>query len=274
MAPQECDQSVSGVKGFRKVPAPAIPARPERGFFLARPTPPRNPLREAENSIDNSREAANYPHNTTLNNWTIMAESVDQPAETLFPEPTPTPEAPSPTNEPLGNGNPPVQASRLQKIVGATAGVFAKHGQIFKRGPGRPRKDGSPAASDIPITDPPEGFPVGAPGVPAPAAPVLDPELVKKCCGAVLKGLSSVLDRVVHRRAIASGVPPEKAKEIALECGITKEECDSFGELAAICLKKYNVGTEYAPEVGLVCVLAGVGVRYAVALKSFDAPPK
>jgi len=109
----------------------------------------------------------------------------------------------------------------------------------------------------------------------APDAPQgLDPLLVKKCCSAVLKALSGFADKILFGKCRVAGLEPKEAQEIVGATRITQEEADSFSELAEICLRKYGVGTEYAPEIGLGAILIGVSLRYATAIKSLPEPPK
>ena len=184
------------------------------------------------------------------------------PSETLFP------------NEPDSNANPPVEASRIEKIITAGKSIFEKHGVAFKRGGGRPRKDGMPNKLDVPLNAPPTNLPLAATSPGAVPVQGLDPDLVRRCCSAVIKAATGFLDDRLWKKALKAGIPETKAKQILVDCSVTKEECDSFGELATICLQKYGVGSQYAPEVGLAAVIVGVGVRYSLAMKTISREEK
>lgn len=184
---------------------------------------------------------------------------------------TPTAENFSLSNEPAPENSPAPSTTIIEKIQRAGAKVFEKHGVLFKRTGGRPRKDGAPNKGDIPLNVPASAVPAIASAPAAlPAQEGLDPALVRRCCGAVLKAIGGVLDKVLHRKASIVGYTPQEAQQLVVDCAITQSELDSFSELAEVCLRKYGVGTEYAPEIGLGCIALGVGLRYSVALKTLD----
>lgn len=187
----------------------------------------------------------------------------------------PSEPVPPSQNEFTGFAPAPAQTSAFEKIKRRVAGVFESHGVTFQRGRGRPRLDGRPAKGDIPINAPATALP--APAAPGPAVPGqegLDPILVRKVCGACLKGLAGFLDKLLHRKAKSAGLSPVECNQLVVDTTITREEMDGFSELAEICLRKYGVGSQYAPEIGLAVIVGGIGIRYGVALKAFepDAP--
>ena len=145
---------------------------------------------------------------------------------------------------------------------------------MFKRGGGRPRKDGLPNKLDVPLNAPPTALPLGTTPAPAPAPAGLDPALVKKCCSAVVKAFKGFLDKSLFNKARRRYPDdPKFCNQLIVDTTITQEETDAFAELSEICLRKYGVGSEYAPEIGLAAVVLGVGVRYAAAFKAL-APEK
>ena len=175
-------------------------------------------------------------------------------------------------NEQSAKVESPPSESITQKILNSAQGVFERHGVVFKRGRGRPRADGMPAKGDVPINAPLKALPAcAAPPTPLPDQAGLDPALVRRCCSAVLKGVSGVLDKILFRKAKLATNDHQWAQQLVADTAITKEEMDSFSELAEVCLRKYGVGTEYAPEIGLGCIVLGVGIRYGAALKSLDS---
>lgn len=179
------------------------------------------------------------------------------------------------SNEPTTENVPSPPIGLVEKIQRKAAGVFESHGVFFKRGGGRPRKDGKPNKLDAPLNAPAAALPsVAAVPAPLPRQEGLDPLLVKRCCSAAWKALSSIFDKIVHRKALIVGYSPEQANQLVTDCRITTEEMESFSDLAEVCLRKYGVGTEYAPEIGLGSILLSVGVRYSMALKTLDASRK
>lgn len=204
------------------------------------------------------------------------AEETSQRAEQTAPTPqnqAPQPEfVPGPENNELDQkAENPVESSILEKIKSTAAGVFERHGVLYKRGGGRPRKDGLPNKLDQPLNAPATALPAIAAGDSAlPAASNLDPVLVRRCCSAILKSITGFCDKRLFRKAVKKTADPKFAQQLIVDTTITKEEIDAFAELGEICLRKYGVGTEYAPEIGLAVILGGLGVRYMEAFKSLD----
>jgi hypothetical protein len=166
----------------------------------------------------------------------------------------------------------PVETSRFEKLKSVTSGVFESAGTLFKRGGGRPRKDGKPNKLDIPLANPKTNLPLGAAAAPPLPGSSLDSTLVRRCCTAVLKAFSGVLDGILFHKAKAAGYSAVETQNLVSQCAITEKESDAFAELAEICLRKYGVGTEYCPEIGLGCIVLGVSARYLTALKALHKP--
>lgn len=197
-------------------------------------------------------------------------------SEILAPEPsTSPPENLFSLNEPDPESSVDASNSTFEKIKRGAARIFEKHGVQFRRGPGRPRKDGMPGKADLPLNAPATDLPAGAVAPPALAPETgLDPALVKRCVSAVLKGIGGVLNKLVFRKATAAGYTPPECQQLIVECSITEGEVDSFGELAEICLRKYGVGSQYAPEIGLGALALGVAGRYMLVLQTLNGQAK
>lgn len=195
-----------------------------------------------------------------------------EPAQTTLEIPqNATPPAPP---ESPGEIGAPAENSFLQKVRDAAQGIFERHGVTFKAGRGRPRKDGLPKASDIPLNAPTTALPAGVASLSplaADAAPAFDSALVRRCVSAVVKAVRGFLDKKLWRKAMDATRDAKFAGELVKETTITQDELDGLSELTEICLRKYGVGSEYAPEIGLIAIAAGVGVRYAVALQTLEA---
>lgn len=193
-----------------------------------------------------------------------MSDSVvsETPNPDLFPE--------SP-NESSGETPIAAEGSYAEKIRRVAKGVFERHGVLFKRGGGRPKKDGSPNKLDIPLTHPPTAIPLAAASSPPETDPNFDAALVKRCCTAVLKAFRGFADKFLFNKARKAGHSQAEASQLVTDTTVTSEEADSFSELAEICLRKYGVGTQYCPEIGLAAVVLGVGVRYGAAISILNA---
>jgi hypothetical protein len=197
-----------------------------------------------------------------------MEESVAgiSPAQTQQPDLVQAPLQ----NEPATETSSPGKDSTLEKLKRITKGVFEWKGTYYKR-MGKPPKDGSPGKLDIPLSAPANNLPLGTAKNPPVDTPSLDSEMVKKCCSAVLKAFSGFLDNLLFSKAKKAGYEAREAQELVTRCAITTKEADAFSELAEVCLRKYGVGTEYCPEIGLGCIFLGIGARYTVALRALKA---
>lgn len=196
----------------------------------------------------------------------IVASSGELPLEN---QETPV-QPPSPDAAEMDSGEAAAPNSILERVKRRTGAVFEKAGIVYKRGGGRPRKDGLPKISDIPINAPGTALPLDTePPAPAPA-PNLDPILVRRCCTAVIKAAKGFLDRHIFGKARIAGLEPSEAQQLVVDTTITAEEADAFSELAEICLRKYGVGSEFAPEVAIAAIAAGIGIRYVNAIERME----
>lgn len=183
-----------------------------------------------------------------------------------------SPVSPSPINDNGGKATDSVQSSLFEKIGEKAGRIFEKHGITFKRGRGRPRKDGLPKATDVPLET---GGASPAPPAPLASAPVaapgFDSNLVVRCVKAVVKALKGFGDSKLFNKAVQATGDSKFARDLVAETTVTEEEISALSELSEICLRKYGVGTEYCPEVGLVAIVAGGVIRYTVALRSIES---
>lgn len=198
------------------------------------------------------------------------APPVEQPENPTTENPSLPGMAPAPENEsstPESAG----KSSTVEGIKRAAGKVFEAFGVQYKKTGGRPRKDGKPNKGDIPVNVPATALPAGAeapPSVPAPSG--LDPVLVRRCCSAIVKAVSTFLDRQLFGKARIAGLEPKEAQQLVTDCSVSAEELNAFSELAEVALRKYGVGTEYAPEVGVAAIAVGVGLRYSMAIQDLN----
>lgn len=200
----------------------------------------------------------------------MSENAVAVPSEVAAPETSAETQNTLPLNEPTPENSTPGNPSLIEKIKSAAGSVFERNGIAYKRGGGRPRKDGSPNKLDIPINAPATALPFTATDVPPRPAPGIDPVIVKRCCSAVFKSVQAFLDKIVFKKARTAGFEPKDAQQLVTDTAITGEEVDAFSELAEICLRKHGVGSQYAPEVGLAAILGGIGVRYGMAIQTLN----
>lgn len=180
--------------------------------------------------------------------------------------PGPQPELlPPPPNEQSTETATPAEGNLLARLKSRTQGIFESAGATFKRGGGRPRKDGKPNKLDVPVNVPATALPLGTKADPATGSAAVDAETVKTCLNAVVKAFKGTLDKWLFKKSIKRGDTPKEAQQLIADTTITEEEVESFSKLAEICFRKYGVGTEYCPEIGLGAIVVGVGLRYKLA---------
>lgn len=188
-----------------------------------------------------------------------MLENPKPPINAEITAQTPLPHDDAGKNQPAGEN------SLFEKLRTAAGNVFDRHGVKFKPGRGRPRKDGAPKASDVPLNAPASALPAAVAAVPAVDSPALDSALVRRCISAVTKGFFGFADKILHGKIIQKTGDAKFAGDVIKDCAITQDELNGLAELSEICLRKYGVGTQYAPEIGLGAIVIGIGARYAVA---------
>lgn len=184
-----------------------------------------------------------------MSNENILAETPQQPDLASASETADVPPGAGPAESSTG---------LFEKIKSAAGDSFERV-TGFRRGRGRPRKDGTAKANDIPLDNPENG---GA------DIANIDAEIIQKAVAAVVKAFCGVAGGFVRKKAIKVTKDRQYSEKLSRDCEPTEEEMEAIGKLADICLKKYGVGTQYMPEIGLGCIVLGIGTRYAVAFKT------
>lgn len=180
----------------------------------------------------------------------------DQPAETL---------SPAPLDESADS-----QPGLFGKIGNAVADVASRHGLSFKRGRGRPRKDGSPKANDT-LVNTASGQSVPAADNPAlaaavqPPAPATDFILHRTIIGA-FKGLLKALGKYVKKLAGDAEMSREWIDRNMAACEPDPEALADWSESAKVVMEKYNVRSEYSPEIALVVNTGRLVAPYGVMI--------
>lgn len=183
----------------------------------------------------------------------------------LFP-PEQTPPVESPSNEPVPTPSPVPETSRLEKIRAVAAKVGAK----FKVGRGRPTKSGAPKKSDVLIS--PDGTVTPAAAQPALAATVPladsspDAAILHR---AIISGCKGFLGGLRDCVGIYGELAGLERKFVSDLCERAKPEAEllaDFSEALEAVLRKYNVQTQYAPEIALAVAGARLGAPYALIL--------
>ena len=100
-----------------------------------------------------------------------------------------------------------------------------------------------------------------------------DAALVRRCLSAITKTVAGFLGGKVYKKALKKTGDSKFAKQMSDGCAPTPDEIDALAELSEICLRKYGVGTEYAPEIGLGAIAANIGLRYVSAMRELETYP-
>jgi hypothetical protein len=168
------------------------------------------------------------------------------------------------------NGAPASNSSR-KKVDAASAGVFARFGEYFKRGRGRPRKDGAPKISDVVLPTPPAGVVSAPAGGGAPSGGPDNTGIIRAACLRVAKATAAFFDRMLGNRALVATNDPQFAAQIVKETTALPEELDAFADLAALAIAEMKLQVKWVPVVAAGTVLAGGVMRYGLAMKGVNA---
>ena len=187
--------------------------------------------------------------------------------------PSPLPNIPAETTSQNESNQPSkivAATSVVEKIRSASAKVFARHGIAFKPGRGRPKKDGSPKASDVAL----EPVPSPAPSPVAVAVAVPDSqtgELFRRSVASAIRGVLDFAKGLARKKSRQAGIDKEFAEKALNECEPEQQVLTDFAESLETVLKKYDVKTDYAPEIALAVSVGRLASPYWLLLQTFEA---
>jgi len=168
---------------------------------------------------------------------------------------------------------PPASASAetpvAEKILSAGEKIFEKFALPFKRGRGRPRKDGQPKGNDVPLAPAAAGTPPVAP-VAAAAVDSRYGALFSRSIGSAVRGVLDFAKKLVRKKAGQAGIDKDFTEKALIECEVEPAVMADFNESLQIVLEKYRVNTEYAPEIALAIATGRMAAPYVMLLKTFD----
>lgn len=170
------------------------------------------------------------------------------------------------TDDGKGQADPANADARSEGIFKRAGKVFSKYGVTFRKGPGRPRLDGSPGKADEIISKIPAAGPVPGQAVAASLDPSLDQAFIQDCLQAATEGLVAFGDSQLKR--VATRVSGDKNYAAALVSNTTpsKPELERIAKLEALLIKKYQIDTKYLCEFALAFCVIGIGTRYMTAM--------
>lgn len=204
-----------------------------------------------------------------------MPDDNEKPTGTENPPSELTPTAsPAPADESTNS-----QQGIFGKISDAVGRVAEKHGVSFKRGRGRPKKDGTPKSSDTLVDGetgavvPASAAPALAAAVPTPVPTVSQAVFHRSIIGGA-KGLLKTLAAFVKNMAGKAGMPePWIARNMAT-VEPEPEALADWSESFRVVLEKHKVNTANAPEVALAINTGRLLVPYAVLILELRAEIK
>lgn len=169
---------------------------------------------------------------------------------------------------------PAAENSFSEKIVGAARGIFEKHGVKFRPGRGRPKKDGTPKISDVPLAG--AETPPAAPAAVARAFARSDSDkiTVKSIISAAVKGVFQAIDKIIRGKAELAGYAPPDVEKIVRENAITPQEVDGFAELGLVLADYFKIETQNLAMGGAVLLVGGVAGRYGLTIAELSREAK
>lgn len=177
---------------------------------------------------------------------------------------------PSPGHDTLGQAPADLESSVLEKIRSAGRGIFEKYGVKYRAGRGRPRADGDPKISDVPMDVAPTAIPVGG----APTGPNGHPSgrsgVVKRCYKSLAKAFSSWADKIIFRQVVELTGDKSYAKEVVLETALTDPEAEAFSELVDELAAMWGADEKFMALAAGFATVASVGGRYVVVIRGLD----
>ena len=192
------------------------------------------------------------------------------------PEQTAAEIPPPPTENEAGKAEIEDKTGLLEKIRDAASGAFQRaSARVKARGRGRPKNCpgcGNAETRCICTTVPGEIL-VGD-GVGGMDGAQINQELVTKAVSSIVKSACSGANQILARKIVEKTGDKAFSVAIIADCSPTEDELDSLGLLADICLRRYGVGSQYMPEIGLGCILAGISARYCLAFKTVGDLPQ
>jgi hypothetical protein len=163
-----------------------------------------------------------------------------------------------------------VEDSVLQRVRAAGRGIFEKYGVQWRAGRGRPRADGDPKASDVPLNAPLSALPAGgAPGS-ADNHPPGRSGVVKRCYKALAKAFSGWADKIIFRKVLELSGDKGYAREVVTEIALTDPEAEAFGELVDELSAMWGADEKFMALAASICTVTAVGGRYYMVNRDLD----
>lgn len=173
-------------------------------------------------------------------------------------------------NESNPTENTPAQASFVEKINASAGEILEKYGVKWRRGRGRPRIDGEPKKSDIPLNVPATATPVSSVAPATNGAGARDSLIIRRSVAAMAKALTSSFDKALFRRAKAVTGDEAFAREVVNATAATSQECEALAEVTDILMAELGLQSKYLPLAASLTIVGGCALRYRNAFKDLS----
>lgn len=155
-------------------------------------------------------------------------------------------------------------SEEIRKVVEEVGAKHASAAEAPRRGPGRPRKNQAVGVSQGGASAGPSSRGMVAQEPSRPATPPVDPTIIAKTVKTMCRTVDGIVVRKIHRTVLTLTKDNGLAESLAVDVGMTKEECELIGDLSGQVCVQYGWAGQHAPAVLLGVVTVGYGVRVAM----------
>jgi hypothetical protein len=96
-------------------------------------------------------------------------------------------------------------------------------------------------------------------------------ELFRRSVSSAVKGLLDFAKGFAKKKAVDAGLETEFAEKALREADPDPEVLRDFSDSLETVLKKYNVNTEYSPEIALGVSVVRLSAPYVLLIQTFNA---
>lgn len=178
-----------------------------------------------------------------------------------------------PADELFSTTEAPVRGSLLERIRQTGARIIQNRGITFKKGRGRPRKDGTPSPTDE-VIDAPPGFQHDQnPVTFNPASPVdqATVSLCRRSIVALVKAIDWIAKEVIRIKADAASIDPAFTEKALKKAEPDPKALEDFQASLDAVLNKHNFKPENDEEWALAIDAGRLFAPYLLLLATFNA---
>lgn len=183
-----------------------------------------------------------------------------------------------PAHDTTGTEEAQPKTGLAQSLLKSATGAYNAVAAGFKKGRGRPRKDGLPGISDQIISEDEENPQPNLPAAHEAPANIIRVDfatrantvLRRSVCNS-LKVAISLCKQIIGIDAEAAGLDRDFTKASLEKCNPDPQAMDDWAESAELVMEKYEVKTEYAPEIALGVNTIKIFAPFALLRKELKA---